>query len=261
MRGPDRPHLLILGGTSEAARLAQTLSERFGAALVVTTSLAGRTKSPGPLSGVTRQGGFGGAKGLSDWIREHNVDLMVDATHPFAQQISANARDACDAESIPRLILFRKPWRATDRDNWLNVSSFDTAAALLRDIAKRVFLSVGSTHLDAFAGLRSVHLVVRMIDEPKSLLPLADYSVILEKGPFDESAEQELLRRERIDVVVSRNSGGAATFAKIKAARTLNLPVVMVTSPAREVGEYVDSLEGAMRWIAGRMLGRVEVMQ
>lgn len=255
MPAPRSPHLLILGGTAEAARLAEAVRDRFGLALAVTSSLAGRTRAPGTLAGAVRTGGFGGAVGLAAWLRTERVNLVVDATHPFARQISANARRACDAENVPRLILARAPWQAESSDNWRCVSGLDTAAALLPDIAKRAFLSLGSAHLTAFAGLPGVHLVVRMIDPPAGRLPLVDYSVVLGRGPFDVAAELDLLRRERIDVVVSRNSGGAATVAKLHAARTLGLPVVMIAPPARELGDSVESLEGALQWITDRLAG------
>ncbi len=256
MSVPDSPHLLILGGTAEAARLASAARERFGSALAVTSSLAGRTRAPGALAGAVRTGGFGGVAGLVGWLRAERVGLVVDATHPFARQISANARQACDAEDVPRLIFARAPWWAESGDRWRCVSGLDTAAALLPDIARRAFLSLGSAHLSAFSGLRGVHLVVRMIDPPNGHLPLADYSIVLGRGPFDRAAEIDLLRRERIDVVVSRNSGGAATVAKLHAARTLNLPVVMIAPPAREAGECVESLEGALQWITDRLAGK-----
>ncbi len=246
----DSPHILILGGTAEAARLAANLTERYGAQLTVTTSLAGLTLAPGPLAGTVRRGGFGGEAGLAAWLQENRVQLVVDATHPFARQISANARRACDRENIPRLMLVRKPWHATAVDRWHDVPNLERAATLVSKLANRVFLSIGSVRLGAFAGLGDVHLVVRMIDPPVGPLPLDDYSVITGKGPFDEKAERKLLQEERIGALVSRNSGASATFGKIEAARALNLPVVMVASPTREVGEHVESLEGAVQWIA-----------
>lgn len=253
MRDPDTPHLLILGGTSEAAQLADALHYRFGSALAVTTSLAGMTRTPRSLPGSVRVGGFGGADGLATWLRAHHVEFVIDATHPFASQMSANVRQACDAVSVPRLLFVRAPWTEKDGDNWRCVSNLNAAAALLPDIAKRVFLSIGAARLDLFSGLRNVHLVVRMIDPPEKSLPLVDYSVVLARGPFDEASERKLLRDERVEAVVSRNSGGVATVAKIRAARASGLPVVMITPPVRETGECVESLEGALQWITERM--------
>jgi precorrin-6A/cobalt-precorrin-6A reductase len=247
---PDRErHLLILGGTAQAARLAAAIAPHFGGAVSVTTSLAGRTGAPKAVAGAMRIGGFGGATGLADWLRRARVDMVVDATHPFAAGISANARLACAAATVPRLILARPPWRAAPGDDWRRANDFAHAAAMLPKIGKRVFLSVGSQGLRAFAGLADIHLIVRMIDPPLEDLPLDDYMLVLGRGPFEEAAELQLLRNARIDAVVSRNSGGTATFAKITAARHLGLPVIMVASPPRESGLRVETLEGALRWI------------
>lgn len=251
MPAPDRPHLLILGGTTEAIRLADAAQDRFGDTLAVTTSLAGRTRTPGRPAGAMRIGGFGGPEGLAEWLRANTVSLVVDATHPFAATISANARKACEATEIPRLLLGRPLWTAEPGDDWRCVGTLEAAAALLPDIAERVFLSVGSQALEAFAGLDGVHLVARMIDPPAASLPLADYCVVLGRGPFTESKEYVLLRDKRIDTIVSRNSGGAATYAKIRAARRLGLPVVMIAPPPRESGTNTESLEDALQWIAG----------
>ena len=248
--------LLILGGTSEAARLAEAAQSQFGRELSVTTSLAGTTRTPRSIAGRVRVGGFGGVVGLAAWLRANNTDFVIDATHPFAAQISANARQACAAENLPRLEFTRPPWERKAGDNWRCVSDLDTAAAHLPDISRRAFLSVGSMRLSAFDGLQDVHLVVRMIDPPLEPLPLKAYSVVIARGPFDVTSERALLRRERIDAVVSRNSGGAATYAKIQAARELSLPVILVAPPAREAGECVESLEGALRWIGKQIAAR-----
>jgi len=154
------------------------------------------------------------------------------------------------------LILARQFWTAEPGDRWRHVRDLESAAALLPEIAGRAFLSVGSERLGAFSGVRGVHLVVRMIDPPLGTLPLADYSVVLGRGPFCEAVECALLRRERIDTVVSRNSGGAATVAKIRAARGLGLPVIMIAPPPQETGASVDTVEGALQWIADEMAAR-----
>ena len=247
------PHLLILAGTSDAGRLADAAAARFGGALTVTVSLAGRTESPETAAGHMRIGGFGGDAGLAKWLQTARVDMVVDATHPFAAQISSNARKACQSAGIPRLLFSRPPWTSVAGDRWQSVPDFAAAAAILPQLGARIFLSIGSQKLDAFAGMPGIHLVVRMIDPPKTELPLAAYSVILGRGPFGEAAEIELLRRERIDAVVSRNSGGVATFAKIAAARRLRLPVVMIAPPPPEDGQHVETLEEALQWVAQKM--------
>ena len=229
MPGRDgRARLLILGGTTEAANLAEATCARFGDRLAVITSLAGRTRHPAAVAGALRVGGFGGAAALAIWLGAENIAMVVDATHPYAERISANARRACATAGVARLIYMRPPWTAGPDDRWRCVPDLDSAATLLPHIAKRALLTVGSKRLEAFAGLHRVHLVVRMIDPPPGPLPLADYTVALGRGPFDETTETALLRREKIDAVVSRNSGGTATIAKIRAARNLGTPVVMV---------------------------------
>lgn len=251
---PDRKkHLLILGGTAEAVALADAVSARFGDALSVTNSLAGRTNTPRAGAGKVRVGGFGGPEGLAAWLRSASVDMLIDATHPYASEISANASTACAAEGVSRLILTRPFWAAEPGDRWLPVPDLSAAASALPDLGKRIFLSVGSQQLQVFAGLAGIHLVVRMIDQPMTKPPLADYSIILGKGPFDEAAEIDLFRRESIDAIVSRNSGGASTYAKIAAARVLGLPVVMVAPPERHYGARVEEIEGALQWIATEM--------
>jgi len=246
-------HLLILGGTAEAAALAAAANNRFGATLKITTSLAGITRAPRSVSGALRIGGFGGASGLATWLQGNEVDLVVDATHPFAIIISENTIQACMSTNLPHLVYSRPSWEPKAGDRWRIVSDLDSAAALLPEMAERVFLSLGSQRLEAFAGLKGVHLLVRMIDPPETPPPLVDYTVVLGRGPFDVEAEHDLLRRERIDTIVSRNSGGAATYAKIEAARHLHLPVVMVAPPVWETDDRVESLEGALRWIEAQI--------
>lgn len=249
MPDPSR-HLLILGGTALASALAEAASARFGDRLEITTSLAGRTSAPRQMPGRLRIGGFGGAAGLAEWMVSNRVGLAVDATHPFAAAISANLCAACDAAGVPRLALTRPPWRAVPGDRWIDVAGFVEAAVALAGIGPRIFLSVGSQKLEGFASANHVHFVVRMIDPPRTPLPLHDCSVVLGRGPFEVAAEADLLRRERIDGMVSRNSGGTATYAKIAAARELGLPVVMIAPPPPPAGPRAEELEGALQWIA-----------
>jgi len=236
-----------------AARLAAAAQDRFGGRLDVTTSLAGRTRAPATVAGSVRVGGFGGISGLSGWLETNRADMVVDATHPFAAAISANARHACAAAAVPRLILARQPWAAVAGDDWRSAADLDAAAAILPDLGERVFLSVGSNGLRAFTGIDRIHLVVRTIDPPREALPLADYTLVLGRGPFDETSELRLLQGQRIDAVVSRNSGGSQTYAKIGAARRLGLPVVMIAPPPLEAGPRVEALEGALQWIAKKV--------
>ncbi|MEU1404091.1 cobalt-precorrin-6A reductase [Streptomyces sp. NPDC005728] len=222
------PHVLILGGTTEARRLAADLAARPG--VRVTTSLAGRVSRPGPLDGEVRIGGFGGADGLADWLRGHEVDAVVDATHPFAESITVNAARAATATGIPAVVLRRPGWRPGPGDHWHDAGSLTAAAEALPGLGRRVFLTTGRLGLAAFAHLTDLHFVVRSVEPPEATLP-PHTEVILARGPFTLAEETELLRAHRIDVLVTKDSGGEATAAKLTAARHLRLPVVVVRRP------------------------------
>lgn len=222
------PHVLILGGTTEARRLAAGLAARPG--VRVTTSLAGRVARPGALEGDVRIGGFGGAQGLADWLREQRADAVVDATHPFAASITANAAQAARATGLPLVVLRRPGWRPVPGDRWHPVPSLAAAADALPGLGRRVFLTTGRLGLAAFARLTDLHFVVRSVEPPEPPMP-PDAEVILARGPFTVADELTLLRAHRIDVLVTKDSGGEATAAKLTAARELGLPVVVVRRP------------------------------
>ncbi|MFJ8193757.1 cobalt-precorrin-6A reductase [Streptomyces sp. NPDC096094] len=226
-RLPPSPHVLILGGTTEARRLAAELA-RSG--VRVTTSLAGRVTRPGSLAGEVRTGGFGGPDGLAAWLREQHVDALVDATHPFAGTITANAVLAAAATGTPAVILRRPGWQAGPGDHWHPAASLAEAADLLPGLGRRVLLTTGRLGLAAFAQLPDHHFVARSVEPPEPPLP-PDTRVLLARGPFTEADETALLRDHRIDVLVTKDSGGAATAAKLTAARELALPVVVVRRP------------------------------
>ena len=244
-------HLLILGGTGEAAALARGAVARFGDSVAVTTALAGRTRNPGPIAGEVRIGGFGGAAGLADYVINHRVDRLIDATHPFAATISRAARLAAEGTGVPRLVLRRPPWRRHPLDRWIEVDSLAAAALLVGRVGQRAWLTIGAGPLAAFAPATGVRFVVRLIDPPRQQLPLRYCQVVLGRGPFSVAEERHLLRRYAIDVVVSRASGGAATEAKLIAARELGLPVIMVRRPPPEPGPAVETVEAALDWLAG----------
>jgi precorrin-6A/cobalt-precorrin-6A reductase len=243
--------LLILGGTGEAAALARAVLARFGDALEVTTALAGRTRHPGPIPGQVRIGGFGGAAGLADYLVTQRIDRLIDATHPFAAEISSAARLACDQARVPRLLLVRSAWRRHPLDRWIEVDSVEAAAQIVGRVGRRALLTVGAGEVAAFAPASSVRFVVRMIDPPRAPLPLRFHEVVLGRGPFALAEERQLLQRQAIDVMVCKASGGAATEAKLVAARELSLPVIMVRRPPVERGLSVDTVDGALDWLAG----------
>ncbi|MEU2062847.1 cobalt-precorrin-6A reductase [Streptomyces sp. NPDC013455] len=240
-------HVLILGGTAEARRLAADLAARPG--LRVTTSLAGRVARPAALPGEVRTGGFGGPEGLADWLRVHDVDALVDATHPFAESITANAARAARVAGVPAVVLRRPGWRPGPGDRWHDVPSLAGAAVVLPGLGRRVFLSTGRLGLAAFAHLPDLHFVVRSVDPPEPPMP-PDTDVILARGPFTVADETRLLRAHRIDVLVTKDSGGEATAAKLTAARDLGLPVVVVRRPALPAGvTAVPDVAGVLRWL------------
>jgi len=243
--------LLILGGTGEAAALARAVLVRFGDAIDMTTALAGRTHHPGPIPGMVRIGGFGGAAGLADYLRDERIDRVIDATHPFAAEISGAARLACDQLRIPRLLLLRPAWRRHPLDRWIEVDSIEAAAQIVGRVGRRALLTVGASEVAAFATATGVRFVVRMIDPPREPLPLRFHQVILGRGPFALAEERHLLQRHAIDVLVCKASGGTATEAKLEAARELSLPVIMVRRPPPERGLSVDNVEEALDWLAG----------
>ncbi|WP_086794693.1 cobalt-precorrin-6A reductase, partial [Streptomyces thermovulgaris] len=217
-----------LGGTAEARELAAVLAAREG--VRVTSSLAGRVTRPGAVDGEVRVGGFGGAEGLAAWLRQHRVDALVDATHPFAETITHNAARAASATGTPLVVLRRPGWRPGPGDRWHIVDSPAEAAELLPRLGRRVFLTTGRLGLAAYAHLAGLHFLLRSVEPPEPPMP-PDLHVVLARGPFTEADETELLRAHRIDVLVTKDSGGTATAAKLSAARRLGLPVVVVRRP------------------------------
>ncbi len=217
--------ILILGGTREAAELADGLVAEGND---VTTSLAGRTKEPAPLAGKVRTGGFGGAEGLAAFLKEGGFDLLIDATHPFAKRVSANARKAAELAGVKLEVRERSPWPREPGDRWIEVATLDAARDAIPPGA-RVLLALGSQHIAAFAVRGDVHFVVRMVDPPESPLSLPDHALVLGKPGMTAEEEAELLTRYAITHLVCRNSGGTGAHAKIVAARNLGLPVIIVS--------------------------------
>ncbi|MEV7187558.1 cobalt-precorrin-6A reductase [Kitasatospora sp. NPDC093102] len=239
-------HLLILGGTTEGRELATELAPT---AHRVTSSLAGRVARPRLPAGEVRIGGFGGAEGLADWLRAEHVDAVVDATHPFAAGISQNAALAAAATGVPLLVLRRPGFTRVDGDRWLPVPSLAAAADLLPRRGERVFLTIGRQGIAAFAHLDGVHFLARSVDPPEPPVP-PSFEVLLDRGPFTIEDELALLRERDIDVLVTKDSGGAATAPKLTAARGLRLPVIIVERPPVPEGVPVaPDVPGALRWL------------
>lgn len=244
----DRLKLLILGGTSEASALARLIAhdERFAPVL----SLAGRTKAPATPPIPFRVGGFGGARGLADYLREHRIDVLVDATHPFADIIKRNAAEAARLSDVPLLAIRRPAWEPQAGDRWTPVADMEAAAAALGTKRKRVLLTIGQKELGPFKGAAQHAYVVRSVDAPDPGSLPAGAEVIIARGPFAVADEQQLLAARGIEVIVTKNSGGAATEAKLAAARALGIPVVIVERPAVPDVEAVTTAEDALIWLA-----------
>ncbi|MDX8538185.1 cobalt-precorrin-6A reductase [Mesorhizobium abyssinicae] len=223
-------NILILGGTTEARQLAGKLAAR--ADLAVTLSLAGRTESPIAQGVPVRVGGFGGAQGLAAYLKETGTALLIDATHPYAARISANAAEAARQAGVPILALRRPGWEPVAGDRWTLVDSVAEAATALGTAPRRVFLAIGRQEAGAFEAAPQHHYLIRSVDpvEPKLTLPDAIY--LLARGPFPEADERALLESHGIDAIVSKNSGGEATYGKIAAARALGIDVIMVRRPS-----------------------------
>ncbi len=239
--------VLILGGTTEARRLAERLAGRSDVA--ATLSLAGRTAAPAAQPVPVRIGGFGGAQGLADYLSQERTDALIDATHPYAAVISANAAAAAASTGVRLLALRRPPWVPIAGDRWTEVADMQAAAAALGGTPRRVFLALGRKELAPFAGAPWHHYLVRSVDpvEPPLAVPHAHY--VTGRGPFGEADDRALLEEHQIEIVVAKNSGGTATYGKIAAARALGLPVVMLRRPVLPQVPAVETVEDALAWL------------
>ena len=208
---PERsPRLLILGGTAEGRALAEAAEARFGPALTVISALAGRTRTPVLPAGEVRIGGFGGAEGLAAYLRDEQIGLLVDATHPFATQISAQARAAAAQAGTERLVLVRPPWRPAPGDRWIEVDTVEDAPAAIPAGAERVFLTVGVRSLAPFAARPDLWFLVRLVDEPAEPIPLAQHRLICARGPFAEDGRAGASRSKPMPLTAwSRARAGA----------------------------------------------------
>ncbi len=240
--------VLVLAGTAEAAELVERLAG--DAAYDVRASLAGHTRAPAQLPCPVRTGGFGGVDGLVEALRRDRTAALVDATHPFAAVMPHHAADAAGAAGVPRVRLLRPRWEPRPDDRWLDVDDLAGAAAALGALgARRVLLTTGRLELAPFAEVEGAHMIVRTI-EPPDPLPLPSATVVLDRGPYTVPGEVALLRDQAVDAVVTKNSGGASTSAKLTAARTLGLPVVMVRRPPQPRGPTVATVDDAEAWLA-----------
>jgi len=242
-----RRKLLILGGATEASALAQAAAE---AGVDAVLSLAGRVARPARQPLPTRVGGFGGPEGLAAHLRAGGFTHLVDATHPFAARMSANAVAASAAAGVALAALVRPAWTPQPGDRWTRVADMPGAVAALDGARRRVMLAIGRTHLAAFAAQPQHHYLLRLVDPPETPPPLPDHACVIARGPFTEAADRALMRARRIDLVVSKNAGGAGARAKIDAARALGLPVIMIDRPDMPPRREFSTPAQVLDWLA-----------
>jgi precorrin-6A/cobalt-precorrin-6A reductase len=239
--------ILILGGTREASMLVQRLSQDVTIQPIL--SLAGRTENPVLPPIPFRIGGFGGADGLYHYLMAKNIAAVIDATHPFAVRISENARNACQRAGVALVGFTRPAWEQQAGDRWTVVDHVDAAVEALGGRPRRILLTHGRLQLSPFARSPQHTYIVRAIDRPVDIMALPRHRLLLARGPFAKGAEIQLMRDERIDIVVSKNSGGSSTYAKIEAARDLGIPVVMMRRPPTGVVSELFNIDAVMTWL------------
>ena len=240
--------ILILGGSSEAGALSAVLTGRADIETII--SLAGRTSAPAPVSGRSRTGGFGGAAGLADYLTRENISAVVDATHPFAERITANACAAAAAARVPLARFTRPPWRARAGDDWREVADNAGAMRALGAAPRRCFLTIGRLGVPDFSAAPRHFYLIRSIDPPQGLDALPAHELILARPPFSVEAEAQLMRAHRIDALLTKNSGGDAGQAKLDAARLLRVPVILIAQPPQGSAPLFHDLGGTLAWIA-----------
>jgi precorrin-6A/cobalt-precorrin-6A reductase len=239
--------ILILGGTTEARLLAERLAGR--ADLEVTLSLAGRTIAPVRQPVPVRSGGFGGAAGLADYLGREQIDVLIDATHPYASGISANGWAAAQSSGVRFVALRRPPWIAVAGDRWTEVENVRDGVRALGDEPRRVFVALGRNELAPLAEAPQHFYLIRSVDpvDPPLRLPQATY--VTGRGPFAEPDEQMLMRAHGVEIVIAKNSGGGATYGKIAAARALGVAVIMLRRPPVPEAPSVETVEEAVTWL------------
>lgn len=235
----------MLGGTSEASRLARALAD---AGVDAVFSYAGRVAAPLAQPIPTRVGGFGGVDGLQVWLAAEHITHVVDATHPFAAQMSRNAVLACAAAGVPLLALERPAWVAQPGDDWQHVPDIDAAVAALPAEQARVFLAIGRQHIEPFLARAQHWFLLRLVDAAPEL-HLDHGEVVLARGPFTAEADIRLMQTHGITHIVAKNAGGAGAEAKLLAARALGLPVILIDRPALPTRRTVSSVPEVLRWL------------
>lgn len=240
------PNVLLLGGTTEASALARLLAER---GVRATLSYAGRTEQPRPQPIPVRVGGFGGVEGLTRYLRDQRVTHLVDATHPFAATMSANAVAAARMAGVPLLALTRPAWHPVAGDRWTHVPDIAGAVAALEGPPRRILLALGRMHVEAFAALPQHHYVLRFVDAPPVPPALPDHRLVVDRGPFTPDGDRALMAAHGIDLVVCKNAGGTGAEAKLIAARALGIPVLMIDRPLLPPRAEVIDPQAVLDWL------------
>jgi precorrin-6A/cobalt-precorrin-6A reductase len=243
----DMSRVLILGGTTEARELAERLAKR--ADLEVVVSLAGRTKSPAPQPVPVRAGGFGGATGLADYLRNERIDALIDATHPYANVISVSASAATRQAGVALIVLRRPPWRGVAGDRWSEAVDVADAVCSLGERPRRVFVTLGRTELAALTTAPQHFYLIRSVDPVEPPLPLPRVRYITERGPFSAADDRALMSAHAIDAVIAKNSGGSASYGKIAAARALGIEVIMLRRPVPPDAPAGETVDEVIAWL------------
>lgn len=244
---------MLLGGTADALAMA---AELVRARLPAIYSVAGRTTAPALPALPCRTGGFGGAAGLAAYLRAQGITHVVDATHPFAAQMSRNAVAACAETSLPLIAHERAPWVPGPGDSWRSFAGLAEIATALPQAATRIFLAIGRQHLDLFAAHPQHHYLLRLVDPPR-VPPLAGAEVVVSKGPFTAKGDLALMRAHGTELVIAKNAGGAAASAKLEAARVMGIPVWLAERPTIPDRPRAGNPQEVMDWLAdhGARLG------
>jgi precorrin-6A/cobalt-precorrin-6A reductase len=239
--------ILILGGTTEARELAERLAKRADLEIVV--SLAGRTKSPAPQPVPVRTGGFGGAAGLAEYLGKERIDALIDATHPYANIISANASAAARQAGVPLIVFRRPPWHAVAGDRWTEAADVADAVRRLGERPRRVFVTLGRTELAPLTTAPQHFYLIRSVDPVEPPLLLHRVSYVADRGPFSAADDRALMSAHAIDAVIAKNSGGIASYGKIAAARALGIEVIMLCRPPLLEAPSVETVEDVLAWL------------
>jgi precorrin-6A/cobalt-precorrin-6A reductase len=239
--------VLILGGTTQARELAARLAKRTDLEVIV--SLAGRTKSPAPQPVPVRTGGFGGVAGLTGYLAKERIDALVDATHPYANIISANAAAAARQTGVALIAFRRPPWRAVAGDRWIEAIDAADAVRRLGEHPRHVFVTLGRSELAPLTTAPQHFYLIRSVDPVEPPLPLPHVNYVTDRGPFSAADERALMSVHAIDAVIAKNSGGVATYGKIAAARALNIEVIMLRRPAPPDAPAVETVDEVIKWL------------